>query len=158
FAGANDNASGTTAVMEIAHALAAGEQPKRGVLFAGFGAEELGGLGSTWFVENPPVPLEEIKANIAIEMIAGGQDPNLAPGVMMMTGYERSNLGSELKARGALIAPDPYPDQNFFARSDNYAFALKGIVAHTISAFPMPDTYHQATDDLSKVDLAFMTQ
>lgn len=158
FPGANDNASGTTAVMEIAHALAAGEKPKRGVIFAGFGAEELGGLGSTWFVENPPVPLEDIKANLAIEMIAGGQDPNLPPGVMMMTGYERSNLGSELKARGALIAPDPYPDQNFFARSDNYAFALKGIVAHTISAFPMPDTYHQATDDLSRVDLPFMTQ
>lgn len=158
FPGANDNASGTTAVMEIAHALAAGEQPKRGVIFAGFGSEELGGLGSTWFVENPPVPLDSIKANLAIEMIAGGQDPNLPAGVMMMTGYERSNLGAEMQARGALIAPDPYPDQNFFARSDNYAFALKGIVAHTVSAYAMTETYHQPTDDLAHIDLPFMIQ
>lgn len=158
YPGANDNASGVTAVMEIAHALAAGPQPRQGVLFVGFGSEEAGGLGSRWFVENPPVPLDQIKANIAIEMIAGGQDPKLPEGVMMMTGYERSNLGTELQARGALIAPDPYPEQNFFARSDNYAFALKGIVAHTISAYPIPDTYHQPTDDLSRVDLPFMTR
>ena len=158
YPGANDDASGTTAVMEIAHALAAGPQPRRGVLFVGFGSEEIGGLGSTWFAEHPPVPLEQIAANIAIEMIAGGQDPKLAPGEMMMTGYERSNLGAELKARGALIAPDAYPEQNFFQRSDNYSLALKGIVAHTISAFPTPPTYHQPTDDLAHVDLPFMTQ
>ncbi len=158
YPGANDDASGTTAVMEIAHALAAGAQPRRGVLFAAFGSEEIGGFGSTYFSEHPPVPLDQIVANIAIEMIAGGQDPKLPDGVMMMTGYERSNLGSEMKARGALIGADAYPEQNFFQRSDNYALALKGIVAHTISAYPTPDTYHQPTDDLAHVDLPFMTR
>ena len=158
YPGANDDASGTTAVMEIAHALAAGAQPRRGVLFAAFGSEEIGGFGSTYFAEHPPVPLDQIVANIAIEMIAGGQDPKLPDGVMMMTGYERSNLGSEMKARGALIGADAYPEQNFFQRSDNYALALKGIVAHTISAYPTPDTYHQPTDDLAHVDLPFMTR
>lgn len=158
YPGANDNASGSTAVMEIAHALAAGPQSRRGVLFAAFGSEEVGGLGSTWFAEHPPAPLEQIVANIAIEMIAGGQDPKLQPGEMMMTGFERSNLGSEMKARGALIAPDGYPEQNFFQRSDNYSLALKGIVAHTISAYPTPPTYHQPTDDLAHLDLPFMTR
>ena len=158
YPGANDDASGTTAVMELAHALAAGAQPRRGVLFVAYGSEEVGGLGSTYFGEHPPVPLSTIVANLEIEMIAGGQDPNLPPGVMMMTGYERSNFGPELKARGALIAPDAYPEQNFFQRSDNYSLALKGIVAHTISAFPTPPTYHQPTDDLAHVDLPFMTQ
>lgn len=158
YPGANDDASGTTAVMELAHALAAGPRPRRGVLFVAYGSEEIGGLGSTWFGEHPPVPLEQIVANLEIEMIAGGQDPKLPAGVMMMTGYERSNFGPELKARGALIAPDAYPEENFFRRSDNYSLALKGIVAHTISAFPTPDTYHQPTDDLAHVDLPFMTQ
>ena len=158
YPGANDDASGTTAVMEIAHALAAGAQPRRGVLFVAYGSEEIGGLGSTWFGEHPPVPLEQIAANIEIEMIAGGQDPKLQPGEMMMTGFERSNLGAEMKARGALIAPDGYPEQNFFQRSDNYSLALKGIVAHTISAYPTPPTYHQPTDDLAHVDLPFMTK
>ncbi|CAN5341622.1 M20/M25/M40 family metallo-hydrolase [soil metagenome] len=158
YPGANDDASGTTAVMELAHALAAGPQPRRGVLFVAYGSEEVGGLGSTFFGEHPPVPLEQIVANLEIEMIAGGQDPKLPAGVMMMTGYERSNFGPELKARGALIAPDAYPEQNFFRRSDNYSLALKGIVAHTISAYPTPDTYHQPTDDLAHVDLPFMTQ
>lgn len=155
--GANDDASGTVAVLEVAHALAAGKKPKRGILFVAYGAEEIGGLGSTYFGEHPPVPLDRIVANLEFEMI-GAQDPKMAKGELMMTGFERSNLGETLKAKGAKVTSDPYPDQHFFERSDNYSLALKGIVAHTISGWAVTPTYHDKTDDITHLDLPFMTQ
>ncbi len=154
--GANDDASGTAAVLELAHALASGAQPKRSVLFVAYGSEELGLLGSRYFADHPPVPLETIVANLEIEMI-GQQDPRMPAGVMMMTGFDRSDFGALMKARGALVAPDPYPEQNFFQRSDNYALALKGIVAHTISGWATIPTYHSAEDNLESLDIPFMT-
>ena len=154
--GANDDASGTVAVIEIARALAAGKPMKRGVLFVTYGTEEVGGLGSTYFGAHSPVPLASIIANIEIEMI-GAPDPKLPAGHMMMTGFERSNFGPALKERGALIGPDPYPEQNFFQRSDNYALALKGIVAHTISGWATIPTYHTAEDTIENLDIPFMT-
>lgn len=154
--GANDDASGTVAVMEIARALAAGEKPKRSVLFVAYGSEELGGLGSTYFGEHPPVPLESIVANLEFEMI-GAQDPKMQPGQLMMTGFDRSNLGETLRARGAAVAPDLYPDQHFFERSDNYSLAVKGIVAHTISGWAVTPTYHDPSDDIAHIDVPFMT-
>lgn len=155
--GANDDASGTVAVLEVAHALAAGKKPKRGILFVAYGAEEIGGLGSTYFGEHPSVPLDRIVANLEFEMI-GAQDPKMAKGELMMTGFERSNLGETLKAKGAKVTSDPYPDQHFFERSDNYSLALKGIVAHTISGWAVTPTYHDKTDDIAHLDLPFMTQ
>lgn len=155
--GANDDASGTTAVLEVAHALSAGAQPKRGILFVGYGSEEIGGLGSTYFGMHPPVPLTDIVANLEFEMI-GAHDPKMAEGEMMMTGFERSDLGETLKAHGALVAPDIYPDQHFFERSDNYSLALQGIVAHTISGWAVTPTYHDPSDDLAHLDIPFMTQ
>ena len=155
--GANDDASGTVAVLELARALAAGKKPKRGILFVAYGAEEIGGLGSTYFGEHPPIPLDQIVANLEFEMI-GAQDPKMASGELMMTGFERSNLGETLKAKGAKVTADPYPDQNFFERSDNYSLALKGIVAHTISGWAVTPTYHDKTDDIAHLDLPFMTQ
>ena len=156
YHGANDDASGTTAVMEVAHALAAGGQPRRSILFVAYGSEEIGGLGSTYFGEHPPVPLSDIVANLEFEMI-GAQDPKMAPGELMMTGFERSNLGEALKAKGARVTTDPYPDQHFFERSDNYSLALKGIVAHTISGWAVTPTYHDPSDDLAHLNLPFMT-
>ncbi|MDV6331516.1 M28 family metallopeptidase [Asticcacaulis sp. 201] len=154
--GANDDASGTVAVLEVAHALAAGKQPKRGLLFVAYGAEEIGGMGSTYFANHPPIPLERIVANLEFEMI-GAQDPKLADGELMMTGFERSNLGETLKAKGARLAADPYPEQHFFQRSDNYSLALKGIVAHTISGWAVTPTYHSPDDTIANLNLPFMT-
>ena len=155
--GANDDASGVAAVLELARAMAAAGQPKRSILFVGYGSEELGLLGSKYFAANPPVPLTDIVANLEIEMI-GQQDPKMPAGVMMMTGFDRSNFGSEMKARGALVAPDPYPEQNFFERSDNYQLALQGIVAHTISGWAVTPTYHTPEDTIANLNLPFMTQ
>ncbi|QDZ07140.1 M28 family peptidase [Sphingomonas panacisoli] len=153
--GANDDASGTVAVIELARAFAAMGPSKRGVLFVAYGSEELGGLGSTWFGLHPPIPLERIVANIELEMI-GQQDAKLPKGSLMMTGAERSDLFAMLRANGALVAPDPYPEEHYFERSDNYSLALKGIVAHTLSGWVGP-TYHQPTDTVDSLDLDYMT-
>jgi hypothetical protein len=154
--GANDDASGTVAVIELARAFATKGPQKRGILFVAYGSEEIGGLGSTWFGEHPPVPLSNLVANIEFEMI-GAQDPKLPKGALMMTGSERSNLFDMMKSQGALIASDPYPDQHFFERSDNYSLALKGIVAHTFSGWAVVPTYHQPTDTVENLDIKYMT-
>lgn len=154
--GANDDASGVAAVIELARALAADGQPRRSILFAAYGSEELGLLGSQYFAEHPPVPLTDIVANLEIEMI-GQQDPKMPAGVMMMTGFDRSDFGALMKERGALIAPDLYPEQNFFQRSDNYQLALQGIVAHTISGWAVTPTYHTPEDTIANLNLPFMT-
>ena len=156
YNGANDDAAGTTAVLELAHALAAGPKPRRSVLFVCYGSEEVGELGSTYFGEHPPVPLKDLVANLEFEMI-GNQDPKMPKGVLLLTGWERSNLGPALKEHGALLGPDPYPEQHFFERSDNYALALKGVVAHTAAGWGTPPTYHQPDDDLAHLDVPFMT-
>lgn len=156
YRGANDDASGTAAVLELARALAKAKPARRSVQFALFGCEEAGGHGASYFLDHPPLPLGDIAANLEFEMI-GLPDPQ-RPKTLMLTGWERSNLGPTLKAQGADIGPDLYPQENFFQRSDNYQLALKGVVAQTISAWPTPPTYHQASDDLAHVDLAFMTE
>jgi hypothetical protein len=155
YNGANDDAAGTTAVMELAHALASGPKLKRSVLFVCYGSEEAGELGSTYFGAHPPVPLKDLVANLEFEMI-GNQDPKMPKGVLLLTGYDRSNLGPTLKEHGALIGSDPYPEQHFFERSDNYALALKGVVAHTAAGWGTPPTYHQPNDDMAHLDLPFM--
>jgi aminopeptidase YwaD len=156
YNGANDDAAGTTAVLELAHALAAGPRLRRNVLFVCYGSEEAGELGSTYFGEHPPVPLKSLVANLEFEMI-GAQDPKMPKGVLLLTGWDRSNLGPTLKAHGALLGPDPYPEEHFFERSDNYALALKGVVAHTAAGWGTVPTYHQPDDDLAHLDVPFMT-
>ena len=156
FHGANDDASGTAAVLEFARILGSGAKHRRTVYFALFGCEEEGGLAAQAFLAHPPMEVSDLAANLEFEMI-GVDDPK-HPGFLMLTGWERSNLGPTLAAHGARIAPDPYPEQNFFTRSDNYQLALQGVVAQTISAWPIPPTYHAASDDLAHVDLNLMDQ
>jgi aminopeptidase YwaD len=155
--GANDDASGTAAVIELAQALARGRKLRRSVLFVAYGSEENGGFGARRFLQSPPVPLETIVANLELEMI-GQQDPKLPAGTMMMTGYDRSTFGETMKAHGALVTADPYPEQNFFQRSDNYALALRGVVAHTVSGWAVVPTYHTPEDTIDRLDLPFMTR
>jgi hypothetical protein len=156
FNGANDDASGTTAVLELAHALAAGPKLQRSVLFVCYGSEEVGELGSEYFGQHPPVPLKDLVTNLEFEMI-GNQDPKMPQGVLLLTGWDRSNLGPTLKEHGARLGPDPYPEQHFFERSDNYQLALQGIVAHTAAGWGTPPTYHQPDDDMAHLNLDFMT-
>jgi aminopeptidase YwaD len=155
YNGADDDASGTTAVLEIARVLGRGQRPRRTVLFGLFGSEEMGAIGSTYFRNHPPVPLKEIAANLEFEMI-GRPDPVVKDDTLWLTGWERSNLGPELAAHGAHLVADPHPGENFFARSDNFVLAKKGVVAQTISSYGLHKDYHQPSDDLAHLDFKHM--
>ncbi len=155
YNGADDDASGTTAVLELARVLGAGPKPKRTVIFALFGSEETGGLGSQYFRQHPPLPLQQIAVNLEFEML-GRADPAVRSDTLWLTGWERSSLGPTLAARGARLVADPHPEQNFFARSDNYVLAKKGVVAQTVSSYGLHGDYHQPSDDLAHIDFKHM--
>jgi Zn-dependent M28 family amino/carboxypeptidase len=157
FNGADDDASGCVAVLELARVLAAGKRPRRTVYFVCFGSEERGGLGSRYFIEHSPVPLPKIVADLTFEML-GRPDAKVAAGTLWLTGFERSNLGPELARQGASLVADPHPEQHFFQRSDNYPLALRGVIAHTISSFGLHTDYHRPSDEKSKIDFPFMSR
>src|SRR4051812_20240841 len=155
FNGADDDAAGVTAVLELARSLASAK-PKRTIMFAFFGSEELGGYGARYFLAHPPVPLTSIVANLEFEMI-GRSDPAVAPHTLWLTGFERSNLGPELAKHGARLVQDPHPEAKFFTRSDNYALAKQGVVAHTVSSFGLHKEYHRPNDDIAHLDFDHMS-
>jgi hypothetical protein len=158
FNGADDNASGCVAVLELARVLATtGKRPRRTIYFVCFGSEERGGYGARYFSSHSGVPLERIVADINFEML-GRPDAKVAADTLWLTGYERSDLGPTLAKRGARLVADPHPQQNFFQRSDNYRLALRGVVAHTVSSYGLHTDYHRPSDDLSKIDFPFMTR
>jgi hypothetical protein len=154
--GADDDASGTIAVLELAEALARGPRPKRTIVFAAFGSEERGGFGAGYFVDRPVVPLKAIVADLQFEML-GRPDELVPPHTLWLTGYERSDLGAELAKQGARLVADPHPDQGFFTRSDNIRFARRGVVAHTVSSFGLHTDYHRPSDEIDTIDFAHMT-
>ena len=157
YNGADDDASGTTAVLTLAHILADGPHLRRTIVFALFGSEEIGGFGNRAFLAHPPVPLNSIVANLEFEMI-GRPDPAVSPGTLWLTGFDRSNLGPELAKHGANLVNDPHPAQKFFSRSDNYALAQQGIIAHTVSSFGLHSDYHQPSDEIGTIDFTHMTR
>jgi len=157
YNGADDDASGVAAVLELARALSSGLKPRRTVLFAFFGSEENGAFGSKYFREHPPVPLVQIVANLQFEMI-GRPDAKVPPHTLWLTGFERSDLGPQLAAHGALLVADPRPDQEFFQRSDNYVLAKEGVVAHTVSSYGLHKQYHQPDDEIALIDFPHMVE
>jgi Zn-dependent M28 family amino/carboxypeptidase len=183
YNGADDDASGCVAVLQLARALvltsaqsssqslvraqspdrspalaiSEAQRPRRTILFAFFGSEETGGQGDRYFLEHPPVPLSTIVANLEFEMI-GRPDSAVKPDQLWLTGYERSNLGPELAQHGARLVADPHTDQQFFRRSDNYALARQGIIAHTVSSYGLHHDYHRPSDDITRIDFAHMEQ
>jgi Zn-dependent M28 family amino/carboxypeptidase len=156
YNGADDDASGSVAVMELMDALASGPRPKRTIVFALFGSEERGGAGSRYFADQPTVPLGQIIANLQFEMI-GRPDGKVPPRTLWLTGYERSNLGPTLAQRGARLLQDPHPEMSFFTRSDNIQFARRGVIAHTVSSYGLHKEYHTPADELGLVDFTHMT-
>ena len=151
YPGADDDASGTVAVMELARALAKQERPRRTIVFALWGSEEAGLVGARYFLKHPTFDLHDVIANLEFEMI-GRADARVKPNELWLTGWERSDLGPELAAHGAQLVGDPHPDENFFQRSDNFALARDGIVAQTVSSYGLHKDYHQPTDTLSRID------
>lgn len=157
--GADDDASGITAMMTLAKYYKKQGKPERSILFVAFAAEEIGGYGSRHFSEllNP----DEIVAMFNIEMV--GKPSKFGPNSAYVTGYERSNLGqlmqSSLSGTAFSIHPDPYPEQNLFYRSDNATLARLGVPAHTISSVQIDKdkTYHTVKDEFEQLDMAHMT-
>jgi hypothetical protein len=156
YNGADDDASGSVAVLELAGAIAGGPRPRRTIVFAWFGSEESGGAGSRYFADRPVVPLDAIVANLQFEMI-GRPDAKVPRHTLWLTGYERSTLGPELARRGARLVQDPRPEQQFFTRSDNIELARRGVIAHTVSSFGLHKDYHQPSDEIGTIDFAHMT-
>jgi len=159
YNGADDDASGTTAVLEIARLLGrARPAPKRTVVFLLVTGEERGMLGTRWYLDHPAVPLDRTVADLEIEMIARPDSLAGGPGRAWLTGFERSTLGPTLREAGVPIVPDPRPEQHFFERSDNYAFARRGVVAHTLSSFGLHADYHQPSDETRFADPAHLAR
>jgi hypothetical protein len=164
YNGANDDGSGTVAVVELSWALSRMKvRPKRSVVFMTFWGEELGLRGSRYYGEHPIVPIEKTVADVNLEQIGRTDDmegPRVAAATM--TGYDFSDVGSIFTAAGKEVGikVDKHPrfSDSFFSRSDNQALADLGVPAHTIStAFMFPD-YHAVGDHWDKVDYANMAK
>lgn len=157
--GADDNASGTAAVVELARHFSNKGKPERTLIFVAFTAEEIGGYGSQYFSEQ--LDPEKIVAMFNIEMI--GKPSKFGANTAFITGFERSDFGKivqgNLESTAYVFHPDPYPDQNLFYRSDNATLARLGVPAHTISTVPI-DTdpyYHTVNDEIETLDLDHLT-
>lgn len=158
YNGADDDASGTTAVLNLAQFFANKGDNKRSLMFSAFTAEEIGGFGSKYFSQqlNP----DHVVAMINIEMI--GKPSKFGAGTIWMTGMERSNLGKLLNKNlveiNTQIYQDPYPEQGLFYRSDNATLARLGVPAHSFSSTQLDKDqhYHKVTDDINSLDLSSM--
>ena len=157
--GADDDASGITAVISLAKYYKKLKNNERTLVFVAFTAEEIGGFGSRYFSEqlNP----DDVVAMFNIEMI--GKESKFGKNAGFITGYEKSDFGAILQRNLAgtpfTFHPDPYPKQNLFYRSDNATLAALGVPAHTISTDQI-DTdkfYHTVDDEFSTLDVNHMT-
>ncbi len=154
--GADDDASGCAAVMEVAEALAAGERPVRSVVAIFDTGEERGFVGSTYWVANPTHPIDRVVCALNFEML-GRPDPLVGgAGNVWLTGDDRSDLGPGLRERGIAVKADLRPGMSFFTRSDNVPFARAGIVAQTLSTYGEHTDYHQPSDEWQTLDYQHM--
>jgi len=158
YNGADDDASGTTAVINLAQYFTDKGDNARTLMFVAFTAEEIGGYGSKHFSQQ--LDPDSVTAMVNIEMI--GKPSKFGAGQVWMTGMERSNLGellnANLKSDQGKIHKDPYPEQGLFYRSDNATLARLGVPAHSSSSTQLDKDkhYHQTTDDLASLDLDSM--
>lgn len=154
YNGADDDASGTSVLLEVARAFAAlPEPPRRSLLFLAVSGEEKGLLGSAAFAEHPTVPLDRIVADINLDMIGRN-----APDTVIGIGQEYSSLGPVAAAIGRdrpdvglTVAPDPDPSEQAFFRSDHVNFVRHGIPALFLTAW-LHDDYHRPGDEVDLID------
>jgi hypothetical protein len=157
YNGADDDASGTSAVINIAEYYSHKKNNQRSLVFIAFAAEELGGFGSRYFSEN--IEPSQITAMLNIEMI--GKPSKFGAGEIWMTGFDRSNLAEILNKnlKDKQIYKDPYPKQQLFYRSDNATLARLGVPAHSFSSTQIDNDqhYHKVSDDVSTLNINSMT-
>jgi hypothetical protein len=154
YNGADDNASGTSAVLELARAFAAGGvRPQRSILFLLISGEEKGLLGSAYFVDNPTVPRASIIANVNLDMVGRN-----APDSVIGIGLDYTSLGplaqrvaAQHPELGLDIMPDPIPHERLFFRSDHVNFVRHEIPALFFTT-GLHDDYHRPSDTADKID------
>jgi Zn-dependent M28 family amino/carboxypeptidase len=155
YNGADDDASGTAALIEVAEAFSnLLQRPRRSLVFMAVSGEEKGLLGSRWWSDHPTLPLESVVANINVDMIGRN-----APDTIVVIGQEYSSLGPTVLAvadehraeLGLNVAIDPWPEERFFFRSDHFNFARKEIPALFFFA-GVHDDYHQPSDEVDLID------
>lgn len=162
FNGADDDGSGSTALLGIAKAFATGPKPKRSIILVWHAGEESGLLGSRYMADFPVVPLDKVQAQFNIDMI--GRNRNDDPGMsntVFVIGADRistdlHNLVVETNA--GLAKPltldyeynDPSDTNSFYTRSDHYSYAAKGIPIAFFFTGTHPD-YHGAGDHADKI-------
>ena len=154
--GADDDGSGTVAVLELAEAFAtAPVKPKRSIVFITVSGEERGLWGSAYFANHPTIPLPSIVANLNSDMV--GRSDTLKDS-MAVIGRQHSDLGTTLDRVAAAhpelrLTPldDPWPQEGLYARSDHFNFARKGVPVLFFTSGLHPD-YHGAGDTPDKID------
>ncbi|MBK7874642.1 MAG: M28 family peptidase [Planctomycetes bacterium] len=156
FNGADDDASGCAAVLELAGRLGASKRPQRTVVFLLATGEEIGLVGTWYYLDHPARPLETTVANLNFEMIGRPDEKVGGPGKLWLTGFELSNLGAAFAEAKLDIAIDPRPEQHFFERSDNIAFVRRGIVGQTFSTYNLHEDYHRVSDEADTLDYAHL--
>lgn len=154
YNGADDDASGTSALIEVAQAFQSMPRPpRRSIVFLAVSGEEKGLLGSAHYASEPTVPVDGIVANINLDMIGRN-----APDTVIAVGQEYTSLG-EMSLRIALhhpelgltVAPDPDPSEQAFFRSDHLVFVKKDIPAIFFTTWDHED-YHQPSDEADAID------
>jgi hypothetical protein len=172
--GADDDGSGSTALLGIAKAFATGTRPRRSVVFVWHAGEEVGLLGSRYMADFPVVPIEKIQAQLNMDMIGRSQDdkPEYANSVFVV-GADRistalHDLVVDVNAKQArpltldyeLNDPTPPADprmQNIYGRSDHYSYAVKGIpIAFFFTG--LHADYHRPSDHVEKIDFPKLTR
>jgi len=155
YNGANDNASGTTAMLALAEYFKKLDNNERSIVFVAFTAEEMGLVGSRYFGKH--INPNDIVAGINIEMI--GKESPYGKNTAWITGFDRSDFGEiiqkNLSNTNYEVFPDPYIKEKLFFRSDNAALAKLGIPAHTFSTTPMEKDshYHKVSDEYKTLDI-----
>ncbi|KEY17840.1 M28 family metallopeptidase [Kaistella antarctica] len=162
FNGADDNASGVTAMIGLADYFKT-KEPDFSLMFIAFNGEEKGMKGSKAIVEIPDLQTkhQNIAALFNFEMVATVSQ--FGPNALYMTGDEFSDVDELFNAQSInnlKIQPDPHIGQQLFYRSDNVSFVKKKIIAHSLSTVDMTKAkhYHQLNDDLEIVDFDNLTE
>lgn len=154
YNGADDDASGTVAVIEAAEAFALlHPRPRRSMMFLTVSGEEKGLWGSEYFADHPPVPIDRIVADINTDMVGRNWRDTI-----VVIGKEHSDLGATLERVNAAhpeldmtAIDDLWPQERFYFRSDHYNFARKGVPILFFFNGTHPD-YHQPSDEPDKID------
>lgn len=157
--GADDDASGITAVISLARYYKKSNNNARTLIFVAFTGEESGMLGSEYFSEQ--LKPDEITAMFNIEMI--GKESKFGKNSAFITGFDRSDFGrilqNNLKGTEFTFHPDPYIEQQLFYRSDNATLAAQGVPAHTISTCQIDkdEFYHTVDDEFKTLNVDNIT-